>query len=77
MNDLDEKIATTKKLLKSKCFTVKQLKAISELFAEDESKYQLFETAYPFTLDTYNYAALEELIKSDYYRNRFNAMLRR
>jgi hypothetical protein len=77
MNDLDEKIATTKKLLKSKCFMVKQLKAISELFAEDESKYQLFETAYPFTLDTYNYATLEELIKSDYYRNRFNAMLRR
>lgn len=77
MNELDEKIATTKKLLKSKCFTVKQLKAISELFAEDESKYQLFETAYPFTLDTYNFSALEELLKSDYYRNRFNAMIRR
>ncbi|MBV4359775.1 DUF4476 domain-containing protein [Pinibacter aurantiacus] len=77
INDLDEKIATTKKLLKSKCFTVKQLKAISELFGEDESKYQLFETAYPFTLDTYNYSTLEDLLKSDYYRDRFKAMIRR
>jgi len=77
LNDLDEKIATTKKLLKSKCFTVKQLKAISELFAEDESMYQLFETAYPFTLDTYNYFTLEDLLKSDYYRDRFKAMIRR
>ncbi|MDH7464016.1 DUF4476 domain-containing protein [Chitinophagaceae bacterium 26-R-25] len=77
LNDLDEKIATTKKLLKSKCFTVKQLKAISELFVEEESKYQLFETAYPFTLDTYNYPTLEDLLKSDYYRDRFKAMIKR
>jgi hypothetical protein len=77
INDLGEKIATTKKLLKSKCFTVKQLRAISELFTEDESKYQLFETAYPFTLDTYNYSTLEDLIKSDYYRDRFKAMIKR
>lgn len=76
-NNLDEKIATTKKLLKSKCFTVKQLKAISELFAEDESKYQLFETAYPFTLDTYNYSDLEDLLKSDDYRSKFKAMIKR
>ncbi|MDI3318263.1 DUF4476 domain-containing protein [Pinibacter soli] len=77
IKNLDEKIGTTKKLLKAKCFTVKQLKAISELFAEDADKYQLFETAYPFTLDTYNYTTLEDLIKSDYYRDRFKAMIRR
>jgi hypothetical protein len=77
IHDLDEKIATTKKVLKTKCFTVKQLKALSELFPEDDGKYQLFDVAYPFTLDTYNYPSLEDLIKSDYYRDRFKAMLRR
>jgi hypothetical protein len=77
IHDLDEKITTTKKVLKTKCFTVKQLKALSELFADDEGKYQLFDTAYPFTLDTYNFPTLEDLIKSDYYRDRFKAMIRR
>lgn len=75
LNDLDEKLTVTKKVLKSHCFTVKQLKAISELFANDESKYRLFDLAYPYTLDTYNFPSLEELMNSEYYVNRFRAMI--
>ncbi len=75
--DLNDKIATTKKLLKSRCFTVKQLRAISELFSNDESKYRLLEAAYPFTLDTYNFYTLEDLMQTQYYQNQFKAMIKR
>ncbi len=72
----EEKITLAKKLFKEKCFSVKQVKALSELFTSDESKYKWFDAVYPFTSDAGNFGSLAELIKEEYYLNRFKAMLR-
>ena len=73
----DDKIALAKKLFKQKCLTVKQVRALHELFITDEGKYKWFDVAYPFTTDAYNYAQLGELIKDSYYQSRFKAMIRK
>jgi hypothetical protein len=72
----EEKILLAKKLFKEKCFSVKQVKALSELFVTDEAKYKWFDAVYPFTSDAGNFGTLGELIKEEYYLNRFKAMLR-
>ena len=72
----EEKIMLAKKLFKEKCFSVKQVKALSELFTTDEAKYKWFDAVYPFTSDATNFGSLGELIKEEYYHNRFKAMLR-
>lgn len=72
----DERIALAKKVFRQKCFSVKQVRALSELFNSDEGKYKWFDAVYPFVTDSGNFSSLGELIKSDYYLNRFKAMLR-
>ena len=72
----DDKIVLAKKLYRLKCFSVKQVKALSELFKSDEGKYKWFDAVYPFVSDSGNFSSLSELIKNDYYLNRFKAMLR-
>ena len=72
----DDRIALAKKLYRLKCFSVKQVKALSELFKTDEGKYKWFDAIYPYVSDSGNFSSLGELIKNDYYLNRFKAMLR-
>jgi hypothetical protein len=72
----EEKIILAKKIFKQKCFLVKQVKALSELFNTDEGKYKWFDAVYSFVSDSNNFASLAELIKDDYYLHRFKAMLR-
>lgn len=76
-NAIDDKLVVARKYFKAKCYSVKQIKALTELFPGDESKYRFFDTAYPFVSDTENFLSLEELIETDYYKNRFRAMIRR
>jgi len=72
----DDRIVLAKKVFKQKCFSVKQVRALSELFKTDEGKYKWFDAIYPFVSDSGNFSTLGELIKNDYYLNRFKAMLR-
>ncbi|MBS1566024.1 MAG: DUF4476 domain-containing protein [Bacteroidetes bacterium] len=72
----DEKILLAKKLFKQKCMTVKQVKALSELFTSDEGRYKWFDASYPSVTDTANFSSLGELIKDEYYQSRFKAMVR-
>jgi hypothetical protein len=72
----EEKIALAKKLYTQKCFSTKQVKALSELFSTDEGKYQWCDAVYPFVSDTANFSSLTELFKEVYYLNRFKAMIR-
>ncbi len=73
----DDKISVSETAFRSKCFSVRQIKALSELFAGDEDKYRLFDAVYPYTSDSNNFPSLAGLIKEDYYRNRFKAIIRR
>ena len=72
----EEKIGLAKKVFRQKCFLTKQVKALSELFKSDEGKYKWFDAVYPFVADNGNFNKLGELIKDEYYMNRFKAMLR-
>lgn len=75
--DIDSKLSAAKKYFRTKCFTVKQVKALAELFTQDENKYQLFDIAYPFISDTENFHQLENNLENDYYKNRFRAMIKK
>lgn len=76
-NDMDNKLSAAKKYLRTKCFTVKQVRALAELFIQDENKYQLFDIAYPFISDTENFYQLENNLQEEYYKNRFRAMIKK
>ncbi len=79
LNDktIDDKLATAKKYFKTKCLSVKQIRALTELFPSDETKYRFFDVSYPYISDTGNFYLLEALIENDYYKNRFKAMIQK
>jgi hypothetical protein len=72
---VDDKYNTARKYFRNRCFTVNQIRALTELFPTDETKYRFFDIAFPFVSDTGNFYKLENLIESAYYKNRFKAML--
>lgn len=72
----DDKIDVAKKLYKLKCLTVKQVRALSELFTTDQARYKWLDAVYPFTTNSYYFPELEDLLKDEYFRNRFKAMVR-
>lgn len=65
-----------KKYLKTKCFSVQQIRNLSLLFLTDEGKYRFFDLAYPYISDNGNFSSLQTELKDEYYINRFRAMLR-
>ena len=72
----DDKIFSARKLLKSRCMTAAQVRALSELFPSDEGRYMFFDAAYPFVSDSGNFKELINLLTDPYYINRFKAMVR-
>lgn len=74
--DADGQVTEARKLFRVKCFSTKQIKALSELFRTDEGRYKLFDAAYPFVSDTSNFKDLAALLSEEYYINRFKAMVR-
>lgn len=72
----DDKIFTARKFFRLKCYSTNQIKALSEVFSTDEGRYKLFDTAYPFVSDYGNYPQLSTLLTSQYYINRFSAMIK-
>lgn len=75
--DIDNKLSAAKKYFRTKCFSVKQIKALAELFEQDDHKYQFFDIAYPFTSDADRFYELENELQSDYFKNRFKAMIKK
>ena len=73
---IDSKLAATKKLFKSKCLYTRQIRALSELFMNDEGKYKFFEQCYPFTADTSEFRSLLSLLSEDAYIARFKTLVR-
>jgi Domain of unknown function (DUF4476) len=72
----DDMVGVAKKILKSKCFTVDQVKNLSVLFLKDEGKYKFFDAAYPFVSDSYNFSTLQSQLTDEYFISRFKAMIR-
>lgn len=75
--DYNNRIFTAQKVFKSMCFTVKQIKALSELFPDDELRFRFYETAWPFVSDSSNFKTLEETLTDPFFIARFRALLKR
>lgn len=74
-NTIEDKIKSTRRFFKNRCMTVKQVKALSELFPTDETKLLFFETSYPFVSDSGNIYMLEEMLQNNTYKVRFKDMI--
>lgn len=75
-NNLDDRIVIARKVFRTRCFTTRQIKALTELFVNDKTRYAFFDAAYPFVSDTENFKDLIELLSDSYYIDRFKAMVR-
>jgi hypothetical protein len=75
-NSDEDMVSAARKVFKTKCFTVEQIKNLSVLFLNDSGKYKFFDAAYPFISDSHNFDNLQKLLSDEYYINRFKAMLR-
>ncbi len=75
--DNDEAMVdAARKIFKTKCFSVEQIKNLSLLFLNDNSKYNFFDAAYPHASDSQNFLSLQAELKDEYYIKRFKAMVR-
>ena len=70
----DERLAAALKIFKAKCFYTRQIKALSEVFPTDASKYRFFETAYPFAADEH-FHDLGALLNDPVYVNKFKTLV--
>jgi len=68
-------IDEAKKVYKSKCFTVEQLRYLSTLFLTSAAKYQFFDASYNNVSDRQNFRTLQSEIKDEYYLKRFKALV--
>jgi hypothetical protein len=72
----DAMVEAAKKIFKSTCYSVEQIKNLSALFLNDIGKYNFFDAAYPHIYDSQNFGALQAQLSDQYYISRFKAMLR-
>lgn len=69
-------VETFNKNIRNTCLSTEQIRAFAQLIDTDEYRYRLLETAYLHTYETGKFVGLQDLLKDDYYKKRFNAMLR-
>lgn len=65
-----------KALTGGSCFMTDQVQSLTYLFMTDEYKYRFLEQAYPHIADPRNFPKLVKTLGTDYYRKRFQAMIR-
>ena len=68
-------IAFYTKEVKSKCYSVALLQALSFAFVNDAARYQFFQDAYPWVYDPSNYEQLERLFVSKEYISKFRKLI--
>jgi len=64
-------IQAAKKVFKTKCFTVQQIKNLSTLFLNDKGRYQFFEAAYPFAYDVFKFKTLQSELTDNQFIQQF------
>jgi hypothetical protein len=69
----DDRIGTAKKAFKIKCFSTRQIRALSEVFSADATKFKFLETAYPFVADDH-FNELADLLTDPVYIGKFRTM---
>jgi hypothetical protein len=74
--DDDDMVDEARKYFKTKCYSTMMVKNLGVLFLDDLGKYKFFDMSYTFVSDPENFPSLQSELKSDYYINRFKAMLK-
>jgi len=69
----EDRITAAHKVFKTKCFSTRQVKALSEVFSSDALKFRFLETAYPFVSDDH-FKELAELLADPAYNSKFRTM---
>lgn len=69
----EDKIQVAHKVFKTKCFSTRQIRALSEIFTSDAQKFRFFETAYPFVSDEH-FKELTDLLADPVYNSKFRTM---
>jgi hypothetical protein len=72
-NKDEDRIQTAYKLFKIKCFTTRQIRALSEIFTTDPAKFKFLATAYPFVSDD-QFPELVSLLSDPVFAERFRTM---
>jgi hypothetical protein len=73
----ERRIAAALKVFRTKCFSTRQIRALSELFNTDDGRYRFFEAAYPYVSDTDHYPDLLAFFTDPYYIQRFKTLVHR
>lgn len=69
----DDRVAVARKMFKSKCFSTRQIRVLSEVFTSDAAKFRFFEAAWPFAADDHFYE-LSDLLADPVYNSKFKTM---
>jgi Domain of unknown function (DUF4476) len=69
----DDRIVAAHKVFKMKCFSTRQIRALSEVFTTDAAKFKFLEAAYPFVSDDH-FAELSSLLADPVYSGRFRVL---
>jgi hypothetical protein len=73
----DNMIDVFRKGIRGVCVSTEQVRSLVQLLDQESYRYQLLDIAYPRTFDAENFGALSNVLKQDYYVERFKAMLRK
>lgn len=69
----EDRIQAARKVFKTRCFTTRQIRALSEVFTTDGAKFHFFETAYPFCSDD-QFRELSGCLADPVYSSKFRVM---
>lgn len=73
----EDMVDAFRKGTRSVCVSTEQIRALTQLISSEDNRYQLLDAAYPRTYDSQNYGSLGDLLKDDYYKGRFKALIKR
>lgn len=72
----DGMISEARRVFRSKCFTVEQIRNLGALFLEDGGRYRFFDASYTHVSDLENFPTLEKELKDAYYLGRFREVMK-
>ncbi len=69
----EDRILAARKVFKTRCFSTRQIRALSEVFTTDATRFRFFEAAYPFCSDD-RFRELSNLLADPVYSSKFRVM---
>jgi hypothetical protein len=71
-----DKLEVVRKEYRTKCYTSRQIKALSELFYLDPVRFEFLSASYPFVSDSENFRQLSSLLRDPVYVEKFEGLFK-